>query len=292
MPAFVAGLLFCLVHAVCARQVHWYLASGNTEGNAAFLSAHPSAITGAYLCCNWATFLPNGSFTSNGVSNMLSQMSVITDTNRDAWIVIGVSQQAIYSGSWKNGMAGAAATAKEIVQANALFQGWIVDYEPDSNYSMQHAEAYGNFLGALAAAIKPVGAALAMDIAGWGVLNVDFWPAFLNRGIARFTSMTPTYDGSNITENEVFVREALSRLPPGTYAAGLSSQVSDPTAKCAEGDSHWNSTNMPAFVQWMAQEGVDFVDVWRSDIDCPYDKNGQADSTEDWFLTAVEEFLV
>jgi hypothetical protein len=247
MLAFAAGLLFCLVHAVCARQVHWYLASGNTEGNAAFLSAHPTAITGAYLCCNWATFLPNGSFTSNGVSNMLSQMSVITDTNRDAWIVIGVSQQAIYSGSWKNGMAGAAATAKEIVQANgesvgpagpaelrrmispfapaALFQGWIVDYEPDSNYSMQHAEAYGNFLGALAAAIKPVGAALAMDIAGWGVLNVDFWPAFLNRGIARFTSMTPTYDGSNITENEVFVREALSRLPPGTYAAGLSSQV-------------------------------------------------------------------
>jgi hypothetical protein len=94
---------------------------------------------------------------------------------------------------------------------------------------MAHAESYGAFLGGLAAALKPVGALLAMDIAGWGVLNVQYWPAFLNRGLARFTSMTPTYDGRNITVNEEFVRKALAQLPPGSYAAGMSSQVSSST---------------------------------------------------------------
>jgi hypothetical protein len=116
-------------------------------------------------------------------------------------------------------------TQKYDLTISALFVGWIVDYEPDTNYTQVHAEAYGAFLGGLASALKPVGASLAMDIAGWGLLNTQFWPSFLNRGLVRFTSMTPTYDGSNITVNEAFVSKALAQLPPGSYAAGLSSQV-------------------------------------------------------------------
>lgn len=44
-------------------------------------------------------------------------------------------------------------------------------------------------------------------------------------------------------------------------------------------------------MQWLATEGVDWVDVWRSDIDCPYDQRGAVDDTEAWFLQAVEQFL-
>ena len=89
-------------------------------------------------------------------------MAVITSTTRDAWLVIGVSQEAVYSGSWTKGLDAAAATAQQMVSADALLRGWIVDYEPSSNYSMAHAQAYGAFLGGLAKALRPVGLALAM----------------------------------------------------------------------------------------------------------------------------------
>lgn len=112
--------------------------------------------------------------------------------------------------------------------------------------------------------------------------------------------MTPTYDGTNITANEAFVSQARGpegmgaaaacllsllvsspRLPPlqalldlpsDTYAAGLSSQTTGTEGSCSEGSSHWTQENMPPFVQWMGAQGVSWVDVWRSDIDCPYDQ--------------------
>lgn len=152
--------------------------------------------------------------------------------------------------------------------------------------------------------------------------------------------MTPTYDGTNITTNEVFVSQAraagdeavgdierrctttihnllqaLLDLPSDTYAAGLSSQTTGTEGSCSEGSSHWTQENMPPFVQWMSAQGVSWIDVWRSDIDCPYDKvrssvliqwyieynasvlpafrcqNGNADETEPWFIDAIASFL-
>lgn len=60
-------------------------------------------------------------------------MAVFTSTNRDAWIVIGVSEAALSSGAWVNGLPAAAATAKQMRTADPLLRGWIVDYEPSSN---------------------------------------------------------------------------------------------------------------------------------------------------------------
>ena len=70
----------------------------------------------------------------------------------------------------------------------------------------------------------------------------------------------------------VCVVQALLNLPSDTYAAGLSSQTTGTEGSCSEGSSHWTQENMPAFVEWMVTQGVNWVDVWRSDIDCPYDK--------------------
>lgn len=89
-------------------------------------------------------------------------MAVITSTKRDAWIVVSVSQEAVYSGSWTKGLDAAAATARQMLASDALLRGWIVDYEPSTNYSMAHAQAYGAFLGGLAKALRQVGLALAM----------------------------------------------------------------------------------------------------------------------------------
>ena len=155
-------------------------------------------------------------------------MSVFTSTKRDAWVVISITEAAVKSGTWTRGLSSAVATASQLVGSDPLLQGWIVDYEPADNYTLAHAEDYGAFLGGLAAALKPTGIALAMvvwgvvnsrgnphifdpthpqDIAGWGILSSTFWPAFKDRGLARFTSMTPTYDGHNVTENKIFVQQ-------------------------------------------------------------------------------------
>ena len=124
--------------------------------------ARRSAISGVYLCCNFATFESDGTFTSKNVTLQLQQMAVFTSTNRDAWVVISVSQDAVYSGSWTKGLSAAAATAREMIVADPLLRGWIVDYEPSTNYTMAHAQAYGAFLGGLARALKPVGVSLGM----------------------------------------------------------------------------------------------------------------------------------
>jgi hypothetical protein len=112
-------LFFSILNvAVALRDIHWYMASGNVKGNTAFLQAHPNAITGVYLCCNWGTFAANGSFIAPDVEAVLNDMAVFTDTKRDAWIVIGVSQEAIYSGAWKYGLEEAAIAASLLVKSN------------------------------------------------------------------------------------------------------------------------------------------------------------------------------
>lgn len=123
-------------------------------------------------CCNFATFEPNGTFSSRNVTQQLEQMSVITSTKRDAWIVISVSQEAVYSGSWSRGLVAAAAIARQMLASDPLLQGWIVDYEPSTNYSMAHAQAYGAFLGGLVKALRPVGLSVGMVSGDFGPVSV------------------------------------------------------------------------------------------------------------------------
>ncbi len=195
-----------------SRQVHWYVSEGNTVGNAAFLAAHGAAATGGLLCCGFGGFNATGGWAMRApVATYLTYADVFTSTGRDAWAVVGVAEAAVHSGAWRAGLP--AATAASAALAAGGLAGFIVDYEPEANYTMAHAQAYGEFLGALAAAAAPL--KVGMDIAGWGVLKAEFWPAFLGRGLARFTSMTPTYDATNVTADEVFVTQVRG-LPPAS----------------------------------------------------------------------------
>jgi mercuric resistance transcriptional repressor protein MerD len=96
-----------------------------------------------------------------------------------------------------------------------------VDYEPVTNYTDAHAAAYAAFLGALCAALRSTGRRCGMDIAGWTILGPRFWQHYVSAGVQRFTSMTPTYDATNLTENRVFVAQALAQLPRAAFEAGI-----------------------------------------------------------------------
>ena len=270
---------------VSRRRVNWYLAASRTADNAALIAAHGGAITGGYLCCGYGGILANGTFTSVPTAEALSWMAPLTSASREAWLVSSISESAVRSGAWRSvGLERAAAALAPL--ASAGLAGILVDYEPADNYTSAHASAYGAYLGALAAALAPLGLSVGVDVAEWGILKQEFWPAYAGRGLARFTSMTPTYNARNVSENRAFVSDALRAFPTGAFAAGVGTVLAGDTP-CAGGDYLWTAQSFPPFVAWMAAAGVETVDVWRCDIDRPYPA---PDPTASWFIGALGAF--
>ena len=196
----------------------------------------------------------------------------------------------MHSGAWVGGLAAAAAALAPLAKSGLT--GLVVDYEPVDNYTAAHATAFASYLSALAAALKPLGLSVGMDIAGWTILAPDFWPIYLAAGgVSRFTSMTPTYDANNLTENRLFVGEALRSLPAGAYAAGIGSVLaSDQQPRCVKAgmDFKWNESDLVPFVAWLGEAGVATIDVWRCDIDSHYPA---PDPTAPWLFDALANFL-
>ena len=224
----------------------------------------------------------------DSVATYAPYLQPFTSTQRSVWQVVGVDEAALFSGTYD--LPAAVKVAGSMQRLGT--RGWVVDYEPVNNYTAEHAERYGAFLGALAAALKPVGMELAFDIADWSILKPSFWSHYTSRGVARYTSMTPTYDASNLTENRVFVGQALAQLPPGTYAAGIGT-VWEERGACKEAGGYeylWNATTLPTFVDFLGTSGVHTIDVWRCDVDLQYDRLGK-DKTAPYFLAALEAFL-
>jgi hypothetical protein len=246
-----------------SREVNWYVSEGRVASNADLIARYPGALSGAYLCCGFGHFNASGNFVmpNYSIKEYAPFLVPFTSTNRSAWIVMGVDTNAVQAGTWRAGLAEASRAAAAIAQLGV--RGWIVDYEPVKNYTEEHAEQYGAFLGALSASLAAVGLRTAIDVAGWSILSPQFWPHYLGRGLGRFTSMTPTYSGRNVTENTIFVRQAMAALPPGTYAAGIGSTWSPPSA-CPGGDFLWNASTLPPFVDFLKGEGVTSIDMYVS----------------------------
>ena len=280
-------LLILIFAALCgsahggAREVNWYLSAGQVANNEALVRYHGAAITGTYLCCGFGHVSANGSWSGIGTAAAAAQMAPFP-ANMSVWFVIGVSNASISEANWAPGVAAAAALAAQLPGLT----GYIVDYEPVTNYTDAHAAAYAAFLGALCAALRSTGRRCGMDIAGWTILGPRFWQHYVSAGVQRFTSMTPTYDATNLTENRVFVAQALAQLPRAAFEAGLGSTLAD-AAACPM-QFAWSAHTLPPFVQWMAGEGVGALAVWRCDIDRPYP---EPDPTAPFLFEALEGFL-
>ena len=272
------------------RRVNWYLSAANVADNAALIAAHGNAISGGYLCCGFGGVNASGAWRSQPEAEALAQMSPLTEARLEVWMVSGISEAAVHSGAWVGGLADAAAALAPLAKAGLA--GLIIDYEPTDNYTVAHATAFASYLSALAAALKTLGLSVGMDIAGWTILAPQFWPLYLaGGGVSRFTSMTPTYDASNLTESRLFVGEALRALPAGAYAAGIGSVLApDQQPRCVSAgmDFKWTSADLVPFVAWLGEAGVDTIDVWRCDIDSHYPA---PDPTAPWLFDALSTFL-
>jgi len=127
-----------------ARGVNWYVASSNIEGNTALLSAHGASVSGAYLCCNFAGFTANGSFTQRfSDAASAAQIAVFAGANAEVWAVGGVDEAAVHSGAWAAGLPAAARAAPRLLAAG--LEGIIIDYEPADNYTDVSANKASGF---------------------------------------------------------------------------------------------------------------------------------------------------
>ena len=277
MHLFASALL---VACVAAREVNWYLSEGEIANNAALVSHHRASITGAYLCCGFGHVGANGEWAGIDRATAASQMAPFP--NMSVWFVISVSNVSIASANWGAGVEAASLLAKQLPGLT----GFIVDYEPTTNYTPAHAAAYAAFLKALCAALNAGGLRCGMDVAGWSILSPRFWPQYIEAGVQRFTSMTPTYDATNVTQDREFVAQALAQLPAGSYEAGLGSTLSD--AKACPMQFAWTAETFSPFVAWMGGEGVDSLAVWRCDIDRPYPT---PDPTAPFVFSALASYL-
>lgn len=280
-----AILLLCLVSISESRSVWWYVSSGQIESNTALVAElSPSALSGAYLCCGFGHVGAAGTWSgSYNATVAAAQLAPFASRKLPAWFVIGVSNESLAAANWAPGVASVAAAASALVPFG--LSGFLVDYEPVTNYTTAHARAYGDFLRALCDALRVEGVSCGMDIADWSILGAKYWPFYVDAGVSRFTSMTPTYNAVNVTHDQVYVSQALAALPRGSYAAGVGSTIAD--ASSCPMQYEWTSETFPRFVQWMGAHGVDQVDVWRCDID----KNYDPDPTAKWVIDALKAFV-
>ena len=258
------------------RRVNWYTNAGRVDANVAWVTAHGTALTGLYLCCNAFSFADNGTFSGISSATVRAQTQPLyAIRNMSLMYVIGVSGAAIHSGAWETHVAAAAI-------ATDGFDGFIVDYEPTSNYTVQHAHAYAAFLTALGGALHARGKTLGFDTAGWGIL--DFWSEYRSTGVDIFTSMTPTYKGNDITESQAFVLKQISDgIPLGHIAAGIGTMLVD--GEAPKWNYNWTSARLQTFTTWLSDTAhVSQIDFWRCDID-------SYQTTAPYYFAVAEAFL-
>ena len=58
----------------------------------------------------------------------------------------------------------------------------MIDYEPQSNYSLAHAEAYAAFVKSLASALHANDQTLEMCVSSWSILSAHYSASAAERG--------------------------------------------------------------------------------------------------------------
>lgn len=171
--------------------------NSDTAAGAAWVAAHPHALTGVYMCCHMAFVDASGGVTARDLGALagnitLARGSAFPPLTYHA--TFSVDEAGVHSGDVLKGVpalveAAAAGKSRGVT-------GLLCDYEPADNYTLAHAKAYGSFLSALATALAAEGLELGFDVAGWGML--DIWAAYTPLPVTFVTSMTPTYDALNV----------------------------------------------------------------------------------------------
>jgi len=267
------------------RGVNWYLNQRRLDDNLAFLEEAPA--TGVYLCCNGAEVVLDDAgevkfqfrWKSGSAEAAMEEVVAYRKAGMsEVWLVAGASTEAIWRGL--SGEAGRQTIADAAASASAAgLDGFIFDYEPTSNYSKAHVQAYSEFLGEMADGFHLNGLRLGMDSSSWGILQ--YYGAYAHLPLDIYTTMGSTYFGTDVALD-------LSRLekmqeegtPLNSISAGVGSMVEGHAMK----DYNWTQAKLAEFTKGLDEMGVRGVDVWRADLD-------GYNTTLPWFFESLGAWL-
>lgn len=252
--------------------------TGSSTGSSAL-----SIATGVYLCCNGFSIGADGRLAQPTPAALLNQSLPLLQAGLTVHYVMGISNESIASGSWRGTPSIPSLVATAV---SSGINGYIVDYEPSTNYTHAHAQAYADFLAALAAALHAAGKEVGFDSAGWGILHS--WGVYAATGVDISTSMTPTYEytGNGSAMREFILGQIEGGMPVQAIGAGIGTMLT--SAYKPEWQYNWTAPTLSSFAGWLAgTAGVQRMDFWRADIDYNYDPT----ATQPFVFQAAAAFL-
>ena len=263
-----------------SRKARWYV-NGDVTANVAFARSHPGALTGFYGCCGLlgVDAAGNASLNTNLTSLTGPMKHAVEGRTLSFHAVFSVAEPSIHSRAALNAVPDLVRFARE-----GGADGILCDYEPADNYTDAHAQAYADFLAALASQAHAQHLEVGFDVAGWGIL--DNWGVLAPVPVDFYTSMTPTYN-SKVAADRAFTTELIKAVGVNRTAIGIGSMPAPGYESGCKNmpDYGWNQSSFSGFTSWLrADAEVQDLDIWRCDID-HYGK------TAPWFIDAVVSFL-
>ena len=272
-----------------SRRVRWYV-NGDVDANVAF-ARRTRALTGFFLCCGiikvdaeGQASISKGYATPQDLAKAVSAMRhALDDKELTVHAVFSVDESAI-----KSGRASAAARNLANITVAAGLDGLLCDYEPADSYTKEHAVAYATFLEAVAQELlKMDDRQLGLNVAGWGILGGEtFFPIYANTSVSFATSMTPTYNAKNVTNDRVFTKQLVEHFGERASIGIGSIPKKGNESKCSNMPPYmWTNASLAPFLQYATNDaGVRGVDVWRCDID-------HYGATAEWFIEDIAKVL-
>jgi len=151
-----------------SNTVHWWLQTHTpayTTQAVALARAHRNSLTGVYMYAG-VSVGANGSVTAPSDATLASKIHPLRALNLTVGVAVGVLQDAIVDGTATH----AAPTLAAMAARNGL-TSLMVDYEPSTDITSEHARRYAHFIETLAAALHERDVQLGMCVSSWGILT-------------------------------------------------------------------------------------------------------------------------
>jgi hypothetical protein len=282
--------MLCLLMAVATarspesttRSSRWWFQTHTpayTTQALKIVEAHRASITGAYFYSGFSVGA-NGSFTSPPDEVVKARTAPFLKLGLTVGVALGVHQSAVEDGSALLGIPAAVRAASA-----ANLTGLMIDYEPTTNISRTHSQAYADFVQALASALHTAGGrriSLDMCVSSWGIL--DKFDLFASTGVDGMMTMAATYFGANVSSNEGWVAKELYQ---GATRDQVRVGIGSTNAIYQKWNYNWTNERLDSFTRWLVTNGVRHLDVWRTDIDAL----NATDGTAEWVYGATADFL-
>lgn len=269
---------FALSAPDTGRQSRWWFnlhSSAYTHQAVELVKSHRASITGVWSYAGLGLG-DDGQLTCDD-TRLAPLIKPLTDLGVTVGVALGVAQKAVESGAALRGASAAAACA-----ARHNLTSLMIDYEPRTNITDAHAQAYARFVAELSKETHRVGVETAMCISSWSILTK--FGLYAATGVDSMMSMASTYFGKNVASNQEWVSKELAQnVSLSQLAVGIGTMTVDPASE--KWDYQWTETKLRSFVSWLQTRDVQNIDVWRADIDT---LNG---TTAEYYYHVLAEFL-